>query len=141
MKKLVTDAPVLGYYEPTEELTLQCDSSIKGLGAVLTQKGQPVAFASRALSDAETRYSQIEKELLAVSSFVNLHDLWSHLTAFIISYVTPIHRSCRGGVKYQQANPTAALVLIAEVNKSLVLISGSAKAFCEGNNLHEQEAH
>ena len=66
VKKLITEAPVLRYYNPNEELTLQCDSSEKGLGTVITQNGQPVAFASRALSETETRYSQIEKELLAV---------------------------------------------------------------------------
>ena len=66
LKQLVTVAPVLEYFEPNEELTLQRDASDTGLGAVLTQNGQPIAFASRALSDAETRYAQIEKELLAV---------------------------------------------------------------------------
>ena len=66
IRQLVTEAPVLKYYEPTKELTIQSDASQTGLGAVLTQNGQPLAFASRALSDTETRYAQIEKERLSV---------------------------------------------------------------------------
>ena len=65
-RKKGTVALVLKYYEPMEELTLQSDASQTGLGTVLTQNGQPLSFASRALSDTETRYSQIEKELLSV---------------------------------------------------------------------------
>ena len=66
VKELVTEAPLLKYYNPGEELTVQCDASEKGLGAALMQNGQPIAFASRALTDPETRYAQIEKEMLAV---------------------------------------------------------------------------
>ena len=47
-------------------MTLQCDASQFGLGATLLQNEQPVAYASRAMSNAETRYAQIEKELLAI---------------------------------------------------------------------------
>ena len=36
------------------------------LGAVVLQEGRPVAFASKALSDTETRYANIEREMLAV---------------------------------------------------------------------------
>ena len=66
IKRLVTSKPVLRYYDANEELVLQCDSSQNGLGAALLQNGQPIAFASRALTETERRYAQIEKELLAV---------------------------------------------------------------------------
>jgi transposase InsO family protein len=66
LKQAVTDTPVLKYYNLKEEVTIQCDASQTGLGAALLQNGQPVAYASRALTQAETRYAQIEKELLAI---------------------------------------------------------------------------
>ena len=66
IKKLVSEAPVLRYYDPNKSLVIQCDASEKGMGAALLQEGQPLAYISRALTDTETRYAQIEKELLAV---------------------------------------------------------------------------
>ena len=66
LKEAVMSTPVLRYYNLNEEVTLQCDASQSGLGAAMMQNGQPVAYASRALSAVETRYAQIEKELLAV---------------------------------------------------------------------------
>lgn len=49
-----------------EEVTTQCDASEVGLGATLMQLGQPFANASRALSQTEQRYTQIEKDCLAI---------------------------------------------------------------------------
>ena len=66
VKSLVINAPVLMYYDETKPLIIQCDASQKGLGAALLQNEQPIAFASRALTDTETRYAQIEKEMLAI---------------------------------------------------------------------------
>ena len=63
---LITAEPVLKYHDPSKALTLQVDASDTGLGATLIQEGHSIAYASRVLSDAETRYAQIEKELLAV---------------------------------------------------------------------------
>ena len=66
IKEMATTSPLLKYYNPEDELTIQSDASEKGHGAAVLQKGQPVAFASRALTDTESRYAQTEKELLAV---------------------------------------------------------------------------
>ena len=66
IKRLVTTAPELAYYDPKKELVIQCDASSKGLGAVLLQEGKPLSYASRALSTTECEYAQIEKECLAI---------------------------------------------------------------------------
>ena len=47
-------------------MSLQVDASNKGLGTVLLQEGKPIAFASKALTEMEQRYANIERELLAV---------------------------------------------------------------------------
>lgn len=62
----MTKAPVLAYYDLRKPLEIQCDASETGLGAALLQNGQPVSFASRALTPTEIRYAQIEKEMLAI---------------------------------------------------------------------------
>ena len=57
---------MLRYYNVKEDVTLQCDASQSGLGAPLLQGGQPVAYASRPLTSAESLYAQIEKEMLGI---------------------------------------------------------------------------
>ena len=64
LQRAVASAPVLQYYSLEDEATLNASQS--GLGVALMQKGQPVAFASRALTPTEMRYAQIQKELLAI---------------------------------------------------------------------------
>ncbi|KAL1279192.1 hypothetical protein QQF64_025865 [Cirrhinus molitorella] len=66
LKACLTTPPVLSYYDVKKPVTLTCDASCFGLGAACMQDGRPVAYASRTLTDTETRYAQIEKELLAV---------------------------------------------------------------------------
>ena len=56
----------LRYYDQTKLVTLQCDTSLKGLGACIIQEGQPIAFASKSLMDTKTHYANIKRELLAI---------------------------------------------------------------------------
>ena len=65
LKDDLTNPPVLKFFDAGKPVVLSVDASKSGLGAACLQDDAPVAFASRALSDAETRYAQIEKELLA----------------------------------------------------------------------------
>lgn len=75
LKTRLTSETVMSYYDPSKPTVLTVDASPVGLGAVLAQtstdlKGEEevhiVAYASRALTDVEQRYSQTEKEALAI---------------------------------------------------------------------------
>lgn len=71
LKAILTSTPVLKFFDPNKEIKISSDASSFGLGAVLLQRHDnewmSVAYASRVMSDAETRYAQIEKEMLAIS--------------------------------------------------------------------------
>ena len=66
LKQILSSKPVLRLFDPKQPITVQADSSSTGLGACLLQNNQPVAYAPRALTEPETRWAQIEKELLAI---------------------------------------------------------------------------
>ena len=56
----------LCYYDRLQPVTVQADASLRGLGACLIQDERPIAFASKSLTGAESRYANIERELLAI---------------------------------------------------------------------------
>ena len=67
IKKEVTAAPILAYYNPNKPTVLQTDASCKGLGACLLQNEKPVYFASKALTETQKGYVAIELESLVAA--------------------------------------------------------------------------
>jgi hypothetical protein len=56
----------MAYFDPNKDTVLIVDASPVGLAALLTQDNKITAYASRSLTDVEFRYSQTEKEGLAI---------------------------------------------------------------------------
>lgn len=66
MKKIVSRETLLAYPDFDKPFDVYTDASHTQLGAVISQEHKPIAFYSRKLSPAQTRYSTTERELLAI---------------------------------------------------------------------------
>ncbi|GBN22275.1 Retrovirus-related Pol polyprotein from transposon 297 [Araneus ventricosus] len=66
VKEQITKSPVLAFFDPRAESEIVVDASPFGLGAVLQQRGKPIAFSSSTLTPTQRNYARIEKELLSV---------------------------------------------------------------------------
>ena len=84
LKEMVTNNPVLKFYDIQLPTRVSSNVSTEGLGAVMEQQHPdgwfPVAFASRSLSVSEQNYCQLERETLSIVLPVN---------AFTIMYMEP----------------------------------------------------
>lgn len=56
----------MSYFDATKQTAIIVDAISLGLGALLTQDWKVKSHGSRAIYDVETRYSQTEKDELAV---------------------------------------------------------------------------
>ena len=81
LKSKITNDCLIHSYDAKKPVFIECDSSGVGIGSVLLQPDterveydrngipcnlRPVAYASKSLTEAEQRYANIERELLAV---------------------------------------------------------------------------
>ena len=66
IKKVIAREVMLAYPDYSEPFEIFTDASTRQLGAVITQKGRPLAFFSRKLSAAQEKYTVTELELLSI---------------------------------------------------------------------------
>lgn len=66
LKKLLVEQPVLQFYDVSKDVVLSVDSSSEGVAGVLLQNNLPVAYTSKALTETQKRWAQIEKEMFAI---------------------------------------------------------------------------
>ncbi|GJV26832.1 putative reverse transcriptase domain-containing protein [Tanacetum coccineum] len=75
LKQKSYSAPILALPEGSEDFIVNCDASIKGLGAVLMQREKVIAYASRQLKIHKKNYTTHDLELGAV---VFALKIWRH---------------------------------------------------------------
>jgi hypothetical protein len=66
LKQAMTQTPVLALPDFTLPFSVETDACESGVGAVLTQRGHPIAYMSKALGILNRKLSIYEKEFLAV---------------------------------------------------------------------------
>ena len=108
-KALLVSPPVLAHFDPALPVIVACDAGPRAVGCVLSQQTRegerPVAFYSRMLSDTETRYSQTDREALAVITGVKK---WHYYLAGRAFRIQTDHKPLLGIIGEQKALPVMA---------------------------------
>jgi hypothetical protein len=85
LKSAMMTTPVLALPNFQETFTIETDACSDGIGAVLMQKGQPIAFLSKALGEKHKHLSIYDKEFLALLMAVEKWRQYLKHQEFIIS--------------------------------------------------------
>jgi len=84
LKSALISAPVLALPDFSTQFVIETDACDVGIGAILSQKGHPLAFVSRALGPCNRTLSVYEKEYLAILLAVQQWRPYLQLAEFII---------------------------------------------------------
>jgi hypothetical protein len=137
LKSMMVEAPILILPDPSLPYVVNTDASGYAIGAVLQQdqgRGlQPIAFLSKKMLDAETRYPVHEQELLAIIHSLGTWRHYLHGSKFKIVVKTD-HKS----LQHLKTQPVLSsrqsrwLDTIAEFNFDIEYIEGKTNVVADG---------
>ena len=114
-KEVLSSSQVLVHFEPDKKLVVTRDASPYGVGAVLSHLSEdgierPIYYASRSLVIAEKKYSQLDKEGLAIIFAVKKFHQFLYGRPFLI-------KSDHKPLQYFFAHPSCSTLSIGKVTE------------------------
>lgn len=126
IKDSITRPSNLVYFNNQSQTEVLCDASMKGLGACLMQEGVPVYYASKSLTSAEARYSNIEREMLGVVyALTRFHQYTYGTPIVVVADHRPLESICKKNINDCPARLQRMLLRIQKYNYTIVYRVGS----------------
>ena len=122
IKNIVARETMLSYPDYSEVFEIHTDASDKQLGAVISQKGKPLAFFSRKLSDPQENYTVTDKELLSICEA--LKEFHGMLWGQRIKVYTDHQNLIRDAIGSSSARVQRWRLLLEEYGPEIVYIKG-----------------
>ncbi len=113
---------MLAYPDFTKLFEIYTNASTKQLGAVITQENRPIVFFSRKLSGAQSKYTVIKLELLAIVE--PLKEFNRKLWVQWINVYTDHKNLTRDGLGLTSNRVTCWRILLEEYAPKIIYIKG-----------------
>jgi hypothetical protein len=122
VKTTIAKEVVLAYPDFSKPFDIYTDASTKQLGAVITQDNRPIAFFSRKLSGAQSKYTVTKFELLAIME--TLKEFNGMLWGQRINVYTDHKNLTRDGLGLTSNRVTRWRILLEEYAPKIIYIKG-----------------
>ena len=137
LKRKLCEAPILALPEGNDVFFVYCDTSCRGLGAVLMQKDKAIAYASRQLKTREENYTTHDLELGAVVFALRI---WRHYLYGTKCTVFTEHKSLQHILNQKELNMRQRrwIELLADYDCEIRYHPGKANVVADALSRKEQ---
>nr|GFB68592.1 putative reverse transcriptase domain-containing protein [Tanacetum cinerariifolium] len=139
LKQKLCSAPILALPEGSEDFIVYCDTSNKGLGAVLMQREKVISYASRQLKIHEKNYTTHDLELGAV---VFALKIWRHYLYGTKCLMFTNHKSLQHILDQKELNMRQRrwLEMLSDYDCEIRYHPGKANVVADALSRKEQES-